>query len=467
MPMSADSPYRSPESLADDNGGASDAPPGQVRYVVLAFLCLAATLSYIPRISIGVAEQAIRNDLGLSPTQMGWVMSAFFWSYALFQVPSGWLSKTAGSRRALALFAAGWSACTAAMALAGGLVSLLASRLTMGVAQAGVFPASTQSVALWFPQARRGLASGSLGSFMSLGSAVGVLITGYLINQVGWRWTFGLYSVPGFIWAAWFFLWFRDRPEDHPAVRPEELSLIAAGRPALAAGQVANVVEPTPWLALATSPAMWWICGQQVFRAAGYTLYASWFATFLKEGRGVTSDSLAGFLNMLPVLMVVPAGMLGGLLSDWVFARTGSLRMSRQGLAAGSILVCAATFFAAYPLEDVWLSVGVISLGSFCVSLAGACAYSITIDMGGRHVSVVFSIMNMAGNLGAAVFPLVVPWLVKLAGWNSVLLLVGGIYLGAALCWMALRPEGTIFQQSWIGRESSVERQGTDSYAAR
>jgi sugar phosphate permease len=286
---------------------------------------------------------------------------------------------------------------------------------------------------------------------------VGVLITGVLIQQIGWRWTFGMYSLPGFVWAVWFYLWFRDRPHEHPDVGPAELALITAGREEQGTESVEQTPVPTPWLALATSPALWWICGQQVFRASGYTLYASWFATFLKEARGVTSDRFAGFLNMLPVLMVVPAGMLGGLLSDWVFGRTGSLRLARQGLAVGSILACAATFFIAYPLENVWLSVGVISLGSFCVSFAGPCAYSITIDMGGRHVSVVFSTMNMAGNIGAAIFPLIVPWLVERAGWNSVMLLAGGIYLAAAFCWMLLRPEGTIVEQSLVGRGSRVE----------
>jgi MFS family permease len=456
--MSADPPYRSPELLPRDSGADSPAAPsGQVRYIVLTFLCLAATLSYIPRISIGVAEQAIREDLDLTRTQMGWVLSAFFWSYALFQVPSGWLSQAAGSRRALALFAAGWSACTAWMAMAAGGMSLLASRLMMGVAQAGVFPAATQSVAHWFPKTQRGLASGSLGSFMSLGSAIGLVITGYLISAIGWRWTFGLYSVPGFIWAAGFYFWFRDRPENHPKVRPAELALIAAGRPAELSQSANAPAEPTPWLALATSPALWFICGQQVFRAAGYTFYGSWFATFLKEGRGVSTDWMAGLLNMLPVLVVVPASFLGGVASDWILARTGSLSASRKSLATGSILACSAAYFLVYAFEDVWLMVGMISLGSFCVSLAGPCAYSITIDMGGRHVSVVFSIMNMAGNLGAAVFPPLVAWLVELAGWNSVLLLVGGIYLASALCWMALRPEGTILQQSCMGRGSRVE----------
>jgi MFS family permease len=233
-------------------------------------------------------------------------------------------------------------------------------------------------------------------------------------------------------------------------VKPAELALISAGRSTVESPQ--QLSEPTPWLALASSPALWCICGQQVFRASGYALYASWFSTFLKESHGVQGDQLAGFLSMLPMLMVVPAGMMGGLLSDWIFARTGSLRLSRQGLAVISILLCAATFFAAYPINNVWLSVGVISFGSFCVTFAGACAYTITIDMGGRHISVVFSIMNMAGNLGAAAFPLVVPLLVEAAGWRSVLLLVGGIYIASAACWMLLRPEGTILQQSLVGR---------------
>src|SRR5205085_1538468 len=102
----------------------------------------------------------------------------------------------------------------------------------MGVAQAGIFPCSTASVARWFPAGRWALANGLLGSFMQIGAVVAVLLTGWLLAPLGWRWLFGLYALPGLVWAAWFLVWFRDSPRDHPAVNDAELLLIRGSRPA-------------------------------------------------------------------------------------------------------------------------------------------------------------------------------------------------------------------------------------------
>jgi nitrate/nitrite transporter NarK len=191
---------------------------------------------------------------------------------------------------------------------------------------------------------------------------------------------------------------------------------------------------------------MAWICLQQFFRAAGYMFYASWFATFLQETRGL-SVAEAGILTGLPMLGVVFGSPLGGWLSDCVLLQTGSRRLGRQGIAVLSQLGGALFLVLAYPVSAPWPAVLLFTASATFASFGGSCAYSITIDMGGRHVATVFSMMNMAGNLGAMVFPLVIPPLVRLSGWNSVLLVFIGIYLAAALCWMLLNPDGTIFER--------------------
>src|SRR3954463_5331206 len=137
--------------MGDPSREPSDAGPHptQVRYIVLAFLCLAAMLAYIPRNCLGVAEKDIRSSLGLSEFEMGWVMSAFFITYALFQIPTGWLGHVCGTRWALTLFAVLWSVAGGLAGLATGMTVLLLARLGMGVGQAGLFPCTTTSLAKW------------------------------------------------------------------------------------------------------------------------------------------------------------------------------------------------------------------------------------------------------------------------------------------------------------------------------
>ena len=278
---------------------------------------------------------------------------------------------------------------------------------------------------------------------MSVGGALGVYLTGELLDGFGphnWRWVFLAYSVPGVAWAAWFYLWFRDHPAEHAGVGAAELDAIGGD-----AVRKSGPPEPTPWGTILSSPAMWWICGQQFFRAAGYIFFASWFATFLQEARGVTALREVGFQTSLPLLGVVFGSLLGGALSDWVLTRTRSRRLARQGLAVVSLLLCAGLILLAYAVADVWLAVLLISAGSFWAGVAGPCGYSITIDMGGRHVTMVFSMRNTAGNVGAAVFPSVVPGLVAWTGsWDLVLFVFAGVYVAAALCWLPFDPERSI-----------------------
>src|SRR6185295_16795871 len=186
---------------------------------------------------VAVAESTVRGDLGLTKEQSGWLMSAFFFSYALCQIPMGQFGQRAGSRRALSLFAIVWSVATALSAFVSGLGGLITARIVQGIAQAGLFPTATVTVGKWFPKTGRAFATGSLGSFMSVGGALCAWLTGVLLEVLeprvasGWNWrlTFFLFALPGLVWAAWFWKWFRDEPGEHRAVNEAELSLIAAG----------------------------------------------------------------------------------------------------------------------------------------------------------------------------------------------------------------------------------------------
>jgi MFS transporter, ACS family, D-galactonate transporter len=432
--------------------------PTKTRFLVLAWLCGAAALAYVSRNAIAVAESTVRADLGLTKQQSGWLMSAFFFSYALCSIPAAQLGQRAGSRWALPFFGTVWSMATAVTAVVGGLVGFIAARIVQGIAQAGLFPTTTVTIGKWFPLTGRALATGALGSCMSLGGALCVWLTGVLLEVLdprvaaGWNWrlTFLLFAVPGILWAVCFWWWFRDEPDEHPSVNRAELELIREGQTTKAVpGPSQETGGPrTPWLALFSSPALWWLCGQQMFRAAGYIFFASWFATYLQETRGV-SIAHSGFLNMLPLIAVVAAGLVGGALSDWLLKRTASRDVARRWLSMLSLLGCAGLIFWASVIDDALAAVLVISIGSFCAALASPCAYAMTIDMGGTQVATVNATMNMMGNFGAWLFPIAVPWLlIRFGSWDAVLVMFGSLYVIGALFWLLLKPEGTIIEQA-------------------
>lgn len=424
------------DSSADDPYFRADGPPKsrttRVRYMVLAWLCVATAIAYIDRGCISVAEKLIRSDLSLSEERMGVVMSAFFLTYAFFQIPASWLDQAWGTRRALPLFAAVWSLATALCGFANGSATLLVSRLVMGAAEAGIFPASIGVIKRWFPQDRRAFVSGVLASFMGVGGAVGAALSGVILGVFPWRWMFLLYAAPGLIWACGFLWWFRDSPRDHRGVNDAERALI--GEPLMTAEKTS---KPGPFWKLLESRAVLGLAAQQFLRAAGTIFFLSWFPTYLRETRGV-GISEAGVLSSLPHWAIVAGSLTGGWLSDRVLARSGSLRLARQGVAVASLLAATVLICLAYPVSNALLAVLVLSAGAFAAALAGPSAYALTIDLGGRHTPQVFAIMNTSGSVGSIVFPIVAPQLVKATGsWEAVLALFALIHLAAAASWLS------------------------------
>lgn len=407
--------------------------PTRVRHEVLALLTLAAAIAYITRNAVSVAESTIREDLGLTIRQSGWFMAAFFWSYAALQVPGGTVAHRRGSRFALVAFACGWSIAAVCIGAASGLWMLVLAQLLMGAAQAGIFPASCFSISHWTPLARRTLACGVLAVGMQVGAIVASLTTGVLMEAIHWRWVFVLFALPGFVWSVGFFLRFRDDPVEDSKVNEAELAVIRAGRVQEAISSKNSI--PTPWGSIYRSSALWFLCGQQICRAAGYMFFASWFPTFLQETRGVSvTDS--GYLQALVFVGTLAGSLFGGLLTDWIWQRTGNLRISRSGVGAAFLLGCSVLILAAWFVESTVLAVVLLSVGSLLAAIAGPCASAATIDIGGDHVPQVYGIMNMTGNFAAAACPILVAELFEwTSNWTIVLLLFAVIYLVGAICW--------------------------------
>ena len=411
--------------------------PSRTRFIALAGLCAAAALAYLTRNAPGTAESTIRGDLGLSKEQSGWLISAFFWPYALCQIPAAVVLKRIGARRALPWFAVLWSLASALSAV-GGLTMLLIGRACMGVAQAGLVPVGVSAMARWFPRSEQGLASGAFGGFMSVGGIVAAPLTASLLMPLGWRWTFVMFALPGVLWAVWFGGWFRDEPSEHQSVNEAERELIGGERSA-ATGPTAM-----PWRLLFASPAMWFLCAQQVCRAAGYIFFSSWFATYLQEARGVTIIH-SGWLSALPLLADVTGCIFGGALTDAVLRWTGKERLARQGISVIALLMCAGLIACAWSVANPTLAVLVISAGMFCAAIANPCGSAVTMRIGGKHCATVSGTMNMCGNFGAASFPIVVPWLLRTTGsWNAVLVGFAALYVLAAGFWLMLRTDKSV-----------------------
>jgi ACS family glucarate transporter-like MFS transporter len=429
------------------------ARPTYIRHVVLAALCLITTINYIQRNSLGGAEKTVRADLHLELKDTGLAGGAFFLTYALCQVPSGWLAQRWGGRRALTIYAAGWSILMAFTAAATSKVALIGTRGLMGAFQAGIFPCSTMLLATWYPATRRGFTSAMLNSFMLSGGVIASWLTAKLIGPLGWRWLFLLYAVPGLAWAAWFAWWFRNRPQEHPSVNAAELAIISSD---CSTQKKSTNSSKVPWLAIFLSSTLWLICIQQFCRAGALRFFDYWLPTYLQETRGQSVES-ANYWTSLPLLSGVIGGPIGGVLSDFVLVRTGSRRAARQGVTIGSVVVGLVIYALAYQVADVAGSVILASLGVLIWTFSSACSYALTMDMGGRNLGVIFATMNMAGNLGAWAFITFLPHFVRGKNWDSALLVFAAMHVVAIVCWFFLNPNGIIGESPNTSNNTKAE----------
>jgi MFS family permease len=394
-----------------------------MRYAVLALLGLVAVIAYVQRSAISVPAAAIQSDLGLDATMMGLVMGSWYWGYALFQLPAGWIADRWGSKPAVLLYAVVWSVLTGCVGLVDTGAALLAVWGLMGMAQSGVFPCATKAIGAWFPLTERAFASGILVSCQALGFALAPLVTAMLLNHLSWRQTFEAYVLPGLAWAILFAV----------AVPPR-------------ADAVAADHRPVDWSRLVRDPSMVLLCTQQFLRAAAMVFFFTWFPRFLQDIGGMTPTE-AGRLAAWPGVGAMLGGLCGGAASDWLLRVTGNRRLSRQGVAVFGMVLCAGLVLAAYFVRDPVAVVVLFSLGAFWGTFGGINGYSVAIDFGGSRIGLVFGTMNACGSVGAGLFPVAIGWAVdRYHNWNVAILGFAALFVGDAICWAILNPKRPLFE---------------------
>ncbi|HQU46348.1 MAG TPA: MFS transporter, partial [Pirellulales bacterium] len=401
------------ETASHDAAGRPLAAPTAVRYQVMLVAVAASFMLYVDRYCLGelLKHKSVTGELGLDEKQLFWSQSAFFWSYGLMQVPSGWLADRFGPRRLLTIYIVGWSLFAAATGLVTGLESLFLVRLGLGVMQAGAYPTSANVSSRWIPLADRGMASALIAFGGRFGAAAGLVLTTALVQSSGsWRWIMLAYGLLGCLVGAVFWFIARDRPAEHPRVNDAELTIIERGRPREAPPRMSaseHLRESSRGVVqLVRSLSMWAMCVSQFMTNIGWVFLVTALPKYLVEERHF---AMQGGANMNALAMV--AGMfgtlLGGRLTD-VISRSLGLRHGRALPLAVSRFLAAGAYLAIPYVESPWAAVALFCLVSFATDLGLPGTWAYMQDVGGRYVAAVLGWGNMWGNFGAAVAQLLV-----------------------------------------------------------
>lgn len=400
---------------APDAGGKT----GKFRYVILTVLSIGVAINYIDRAAMSVAIPFMGKDLHFSPTDSGLLLSAFFWSYVLFQLPGGWLVDRLGPRITFALSSLGWGLATAACGLASSVGALVGFRFVLGAVEAPTYPASSSTVTRWFPRQERSFAAATFNNGSKIGGTLAIPLISFLIALVGWRMTFVISGVVAVGWALLWYFWYRD-PRQHPSASAAEIALIEENQDA----ETGAPMSVRQLLSQRAVQAM--MVGFFCVNFVSYFFF-TWFPTYMVETFHLSLMQF-GVLGMLPGIAAIIGGWCGGLLSDGLVRRGYSLSVARKvPLAAG--MIASATIGLAAFAPNVGLALTALCIANFGATFAAAPLWALPSDVAPNraNVATIGGIQNMAANMAGIISPILIGVLMQYTHSFAVPLEIAGV----------------------------------------
>ncbi len=434
--------------------------PTYVRFAVAALLTLMACLLYLDRYAVGIASESMRVDLNMTQTQMSWFLSAFFWSYALCQVPAGWLSDRFGPRVMLTAYILGWSLFTGLLGVTTQVGLVLLLRFLCGATQAGAYPVCSGMLRHWFPVASRGAASSIVAMGGRSGAVLAPILTAALMAAFagGWRPVLIAYGLVGIL-VAFVFAWVcRNTPRDHPLCNEAERDLISGHTPVAAAivhveeahwrsgvdersgetnpygvieasrlraadaGQKSNTTDESgdasqsfPLVPVLTSLSLWGNSLTQFLTNIGWLFVVTWLPRYLENVHQVPLQERA-FMTAIPTVAGIAGMLCGGWWTDVAGRRFGLKWGRRLPIVAtrftaacgyGMCLILGLMFLPDPTTRWLpWMIVAGLSIATFSCDLGVPAMWAYAQDVGGKYTASIMGWANMHGNFGAALAPL-------------------------------------------------------------
>ena len=368
---------------------------------------------------------------------MGVIFSAFVWAYAIFQVPGGWLSDRFGARSVLATIVTYWSVMTAATAAATGALSFIVIRFLFGVGEAGAFPGATRGMQLWYPRSERGFVQGITHSASRLGAAIAPPLVVLIITNLGWRSVFYICGAAGVVWAAWWFISYRNLPEEHGMVNRAELGHIRGidEKGQVKEAYIEKKAASVPWGTLLKSSNMWAIMCAYFTYVYCLWIFLSWLPSYLVDFRHFTLLKV-GIFASLPLFAGVIGDTVGGLATDWLLKTTGNTKFARRSVAIVGMLGCCVFIVPAALTADAYTAVYCLTAAMFFLECTIGPSWAVPMDAGGKYSGTVSGMMNMAGNIGGALSPLVFGFLVQYGNWQAPFIVAAALLVGGSAVWL-------------------------------
>lgn len=385
----------------------------RMRWNVAAMMWAAIAINYIDRTVLSAAAPKIQSEFGLGPLEMGIVLSAFFWSYALLQVPAGYLADRFGQRKTLGIAVLWWSLATAVTGFATGFKSLIGLRIALGVGEAAAYPSNAGIASKWFPSKERATVAGIFDSGSKFGGAIALPVIAWLITLYGWKETFAIVGALGIVWALVWCWMFRDSPAKHRSVNAAELAYIREGQ---SEREAEDKTMPMKWHELFRHRNIWAMCiGFFMINYNSY-FFITWLPTYLVKERHMGLLQM-GFMASLPLIASMFAEVFAGWLSDRVY-QSGklSLTATRKLFLVVGLVMASSIGFAAFA-ESAVTAVILLCIAKCGTTVAASQVWALPGDVAPRNMtSTVAGIQNSVSNMGGVVGPIITGAIVATTG---------------------------------------------------
>ena len=405
------------------------------RWMIGVLLGAGVLVNYFDRNILAVAVPKIQEDFGFDDVQKGLLLGAFFWPYALLQIPTGLVLDRWGVTRVGRWGAFLWGVISTLTACTTGFVSLYAARMLLGVVEAPSFPVNAKATGYWFPKAERGLATAIFDSASKFSTVIGGPIIALVVIKLGWRWGFGFTAALSLAYFAAFHRLYRD-PSADPRLTPEEYDHIRRGG---AAPEGRSPGGARPMLAhLLRSRKIWGLCLGYAAYGYSFNLFITWLPSYIVKTTHMDLLQSAKIAAIPWIFATISDLVVGGWLIDHLIRRGGDETRVRKGVLITG-MVFGLAVFGATRTANPYVAVACISLALSGLAATAPVGWSLPALLAPKGgAGTVGGLMNFMNNLTGVLAPAVTGYIVEKTGSFDYAFLVAGLVLVGGILAFAL-----------------------------
>lgn len=411
--------------------------PTRKRFFIMVLLFITVVINYLDRANLSIAAPALTGELGLDPTHVGLVFSAFGWTYAAMQIPGGWLVDRVPPRILYTAALLLWSLATLALGFVGSFVALFVLRMAVGALEAPAYPINSRVVTTWFPERERATAVGVYTSGQFVGLAFLTPVLAWLQQAFGWQMVFVITGLAGVAWAlAWYALY--REPRAARGANAAELALIQDGGGLVDLQGKAAKRGFQAWeiKAVLTQRKLWGIYIGQFCLNSTLWFFLTWFPTYLVKYRGMDFIK-SGLLAAVPFLAAFVGVLCSGVFSDWLIRRGASVGVARKLPIIGGLLISTSIIGANW-FDSTAVVIACLALAFFGNGLASITWSLVSTLAPVGLLGLTGGMFNFIGNLSAIVTPMVIGFLASGDSFAPAITYVAATALVGALCYIVL-----------------------------